>query len=322
VVAVASKNKGIPVAIPQSSVSGQWDFDRGDLAATVGKPLQYLDGVAGSTVAKTQFGSCTGLGVALINGEDAMIMRVPGDLDRNIGYIMDHGIAPNGGGTKVNQYTLIMDIMVDSAGPGAASLLQINSLNNTDDGDLFWQGNNFGQGGGGYNGTGAFTPLEWHRICAAYDEAANPPVVTKFVDGIFQDDWTANQGLDALRRALLPTAILFGDGDQDERRVMWVNSIQIRAGALSKAEMAALGGPSASGVPVVINLPTPPPAAVLSFNRSGNTLRLTWPAALNGFTLQSSPSLSSPNWQPVASVGNCASVNTGASPLYFRLIKP
>src|SRR6266542_4418170 len=313
---------GVPVVIPENDVTGQWDFDQGNLAATIGKPLAYFDGPAGLTASGTQFGTCSSLGVSLINNEDAMILRVPGDLDRNIGYIMDHGIAPNGGGTKVNQYTLIMDIMVDSAGPGAASLLQINSLNNSDAGDLFWQGNNFGQGGGGYNGTGAFTPLVWHRISAAFDEAANPPVVTKYVDGIKQDDWTANQGLDALRRALLPTAILFGDGDQDERRVMWVNSIQIRAGALSKAEMAALGGPSAGGIPVVISLPAPAPAAMLSFNRSGNTLRLTWPAGVTGFTLQSSPSLSSPDWRGVANVGNCASVNLGPNPHVFRLIKP
>mgnify|MGYP003349270494 CR=1 FL=1 len=135
---------------------------------------------------------------------------------------------PNGGGTKVNQYTIIYDILVGTTGPGAASLLQTSSLNNTDDGDLFWQGNNFGQGGGGYNGRGTFTAGAWHRVVAAYDMAATPPVVTKYVDGIKQDDWTANQGLDAARRALLPTVLLFGDGDQDERRAMWVNSIQFR----------------------------------------------------------------------------------------------
>ena len=71
-----------------------------------------------------------------------------------------------------------MDIMVDTSGPGAASLLQISDpVNNADDGDLFWQGNNFGQGTGGYNGTGAFTAGAWHRIAAAYNEAAATPVV-------------------------------------------------------------------------------------------------------------------------------------------------
>src|SRR6185436_9241865 len=120
---------------------------------------------------------------------------------------------------------------------GAASLLQTSSLQNTDDGDLFWQGNNFGQGTDGYRGRGTFTAGAWHRVAAAYYMAATPPVVVKYVDGIKQDDWTANQGLDNPRRALLPTAILFADGDQDERRVMYVNSVQIRSGRLTDAEL-------------------------------------------------------------------------------------
>ena len=232
-----------------TQVTGQWDFDFGDLRATTGTPLQYFDptfdGPNGSSGNKTVFGTTASLGVPTINGQEAVIVRVPGDLDRRIGYVMTHGIAPNGGGTKVNQYTLIMDVLVDSSGAFAASLLNIDTPNNTSDGDLFWQQGNFGQGGDGYNGKGTFTAGSWHRIVAAYDEAANPPVVTKYVDGIKQDDWTANQGLDAARRALLPTAVLFGDGDQDERRTMWVNSIQIRAGKLTDAECYALGGPSA-----------------------------------------------------------------------------
>ena len=144
-------------------------------------------------------------------------MYVPGDTgegSRNIGYIMEHLIPPNGGGTRVNQYTLIMDVLVGTTGAGAASILQVNSLDNTEDGDLFWQGSNFGQGGGdGYAGTGAFIPGVWHRVAIAFDEAANPPVATKYVDGIKQDDWMDNQALDHDRRALKPTAILFAAGD-------------------------------------------------------------------------------------------------------------
>jgi hypothetical protein len=94
--------------------------------------------------------------------------------------------------------------------------LQTSSTANTDDGDLFWQGNNFGQGTGGYTGYGSFTAGAWHRVVAAYDLAATPPVVTKYVDGIKQADWIYTTGtnlahsLDAPRRALQPTAILFG----------------------------------------------------------------------------------------------------------------
>ena len=144
------------------------------------------------------------------------------------------------------------------------------------DGDLFWQGSNFGQGGGGYNGTGAFTAGAWHRVVAAYDEAATPPVVVKYVDGIFQDNWTANQGLDAARRAMLPTVLLFGDGDQDERRAMWVNSVQFRSGRLSNSDIEALGGPSASGIPLAIPAAKPVVTTVVDGNA---------PAGLNGTPL-------------------------------------
>jgi hypothetical protein len=310
---------GIPVALTTSTVTGQWDFEFGDLGATVGTPLQYFDGASGVTQAGTVFGTTAQLGLADINGEPAKVMRIPGELDRNIGYIMTHRIAPNGGGTRVNQYTLIMDIMVATSGPGAASLIQISSLNNTDDGDLFWQGNNFGQGGGGYNGTGIFKPGEWHRIAAAYDEAATPPVVTKFVDGIKQDDWTANQGLDNPRRALQPTAILFGDGDQDERREMWVNSIQIRAGKLSDADLTALGAPTAQGIPIaIVSSTVPSPTLTVTRNANG-TITIAWQAEA-AFILQTSALLPATTWTEVPGVvNNSVTLTPNQAAAYFRL---
>ena len=315
---------GIPVYVPPSNVSGQWDFDLGSLAATIGKPLQYFDGPGGVTATGTKFGT-TGEGdfaaIPNINGQPAKIMYVPGDVVREIGYVMDHGIKPNGGGTRVNQYTLILDVMVGATGPGAASILQISSLNNMDDGDLFWQGNNFGQGTGGYNGTGAFTPAVWHRVAAAYNMAANPPVVTKYVDGVFQDDWTANQSLDNARRALLPTAILFADGDvpnPDERREWWVNSIQIRSGALSKGEMEALGGPSAAGIPILI---AAVPKPTLTASRTANALTITVTAGQGPFTLQHRADLNpGTTWQDVGAIsGNSITISnafTGAQGYY------
>lgn len=312
---------GIPQVIPSTTVSGQWDFERGDLSATIGKALRYLDGDEGLTKAGTVFGVTTDLSIPDIGGQPAKVMKAPGDLSNKIGYIMEHGISPNGGGTLVNQYTLIMDVLVGTEGPGAASLLQISSPNNTDDGDLFWQGSNFGQGGNGYNGTGAFTAGEWHRVAAAYDEAANPPVVTKFVDGIKQDDWTANQGLDNPRRALQPTAVLFGDGDQDERREIWVNSIQIRAGKLTDEQLTALGGPSAAGIPVLLaGGTTTNPTIVLA--RSANQLTISWASDVTGFTLESSPTLANPAWTAVTGVANnSATITIGTGNQFFRLKK-
>jgi len=310
---------GIPAVIPKSTVTGQWDFEFADLGATVGTPLAYFDstfdGPLGLADDKTTFGTTTDFGIADIGGTPAKVIKVPGTLDRRIGYVMTHRIAPNGGGTKVNQYTLLFDIFVEASGPGAASLLQTSSLSNTDDGDLFWQGNNFGQGGNGYKGTGQFTAGEWHRVIAAYDEAANPPVVTKFVDGIYQDNWTANQSLDAARRALQPTAILFGDGDQDERRVMYASSIQIRAGKLTDDEMVALGGPSAAGIPLLIK-----PLPKLSIVKNSGSVTVTVSGAGNTSVLESSPSLTNPTWTPVPGVANnSVTLPTSGSGLYLRL---
>ncbi len=314
---------GIPVTVPKSSVTGQWDFDFADLGATIGKPLTYLDGDAGLTKQGTLFGT-TGEGdfaaVPNIHDQPAKVMYVPGNVDRAIGYVMEHLIPPNGGGTRVNQYTLIMDVIVGTTGPGAASMWQTSSADNTDDGDLFWQGGNFGQGNGGYNGTGIFTAGEWHRVVAAYDMAANPPRVTKYVDGIFQDDWTANQGLDNPRRSLLPTAVLFADGDQDERREWWVNAVQIRAGALSKAEIESLGGPAAAGIPIALEVEAPAEPPALTVARSGGNLVISWPADATGFTLESSLAMPAASWTPVSGVtGNSVTVTPAGAAAFYRL---
>jgi hypothetical protein len=311
---------GIPIALPDSNVTGQWDFEFADLSATIGSPLAYLDGAGGLTETGTSFGF-TGegdfAGIPDINGEAAAIMYVPGDLSRDIGYVMEHRIAPNGGGTRVNQYTLIMDVMVGDSGSGAAGMLQVSSPENTDDGDLFWQGNNFGQGGGGYNGTGIFTPLEWHRVVAAYDMAANPPVVVKYVDGVFQDNWTANQGLDNPRRALLPTAVLFADGDQDERREWWVSAVQIRSAPLSALEIESMGGPSAAGIPIVLEV-TPPPT--LTIAQDGSSVVISWPASAEGYRLEATGALPATEWTEVPTGGlNSATVPITGNMQYFRL---
>ena len=320
---------GLPVSVPASAVTGQWDFERGNLASSIGKPLTFFDGPEGLTKTGTLFGTCTELGVEVINGRDARIMRIPGELVREIGYVMDHGIKPNGGGTKVNQYTLAMDIYVAASGPGAASLLQLSSLTNTDDGDLFWQGNNFGQGSNGYIGTGQWTAGSWHRVVAAYDEAATPPVVTKFVDGIKQDDWTANQGLDNVRRAMQPTAILFGDGDRDERREMFVDSIQIRAGKLSDDEMIAMGAPNGIALPVGPLATSSSPVAAESTELSialvqgaEPSIVLSWPAlSRHGtiYSLESSDTMSPNSWTPVPTTGTSVTIPVGPGKKFFRL---
>ncbi len=228
-------------------VTGHWDFT-GGLVATVGRDLEFFSPLAES---QTRFGTTADFGIAPIGGVVAEVMSVPPDQSRDIGYRMFHGIPPNGGGTRVNQYTLIMDVMICVFWPGFAGVIQVDSTGNTGDADIFWRrsDSNIGQGNGGYGGLGAITSDTWHRVALAVDLAANPRVVTKFVDGIKQEDWI-QQSLDQARRALLEPCILFTDGDDGEQHCWYVNAVQIRDGKMSDAELVELGGPTPDGIEV------------------------------------------------------------------------
>ena len=102
-------------------VSGQWDFEAQNLVATIGTDL--------ATRPDTEF--VTLFESATIDGTSANVMHFdyPANAPARVplGYILPHGILPNGGGEKANQYTIIMDIMFPSSSTNLfRSLLQID----------------------------------------------------------------------------------------------------------------------------------------------------------------------------------------------------
>jgi hypothetical protein len=236
-------------------VTGQWDFTHGDLRATVGKDLNYLDGASGVSASMTAFGTCSSFGIPLINGVDTAVMKVPPTdglglpIQNNFGYIMNHQIAPNGGGTLVNQYTIIYDLYYP--GSGIIPLFNCQNTNNAPaDGSLFLQNGAIGQGT--YVMTHTNISAGWHRIAVSVDLSQN--LVTKWVDGVKAQDWVASaNALDAPRRAWQPLVLLFADGDGDDHSVTtYMSSIQVRSGKLGDAQMVLLGGPSAGKIPQAI----------------------------------------------------------------------
>src|SRR6478752_5970469 len=82
-----------------TNLTGQWDFNQGDLKATVGTDMQFL----GNTATKTTFGTTN------VNGANGNVMNFPATSPTE-GYLVFHGAKPNGGGTNVNIYTLVMDL--------------------------------------------------------------------------------------------------------------------------------------------------------------------------------------------------------------------
>ena len=113
------------------------------------------------------------------------------------------------------------------------------------------------------------------------------------------------------------TAVLFGDGDQDERRMLWVNSIQIRAGKLSDAELEALGSPTAAGIPIALGIEQP----VLNVTRNANgSITIAWQAE-TAFTLETKPSLTTDTWTPVPDVVNDSVTLTPNQPAAFYRLR-
>ena len=230
---------GLAVSV-RAAVTGQWDFNNSNLVATVGTDLAYYgDDVTSNATTFT---------TASIGGKTAIVMGFPAAANTQ-GYIMTHGIAPNGGGAFVNQYTLLMDIMFPTASSGVFRGLWQTSTGNANDADLFVNGANGIGISGSYSGT--ILPDTWHRVAFVFDLTLSSGQLLKFIDGVqVGSQVLASPALDG-RWSLDPTALLFTD-DDGETAAGFVNSIQIHDVALSAADLFVLGGPSAAGIPSTI----------------------------------------------------------------------
>lgn len=241
-------------------VVGQWDFS-GNLNGTVGAPLQGIGNIFFET--------------ALINGELAQVARFGDDArDRNntlttghVSYfIVPNPIGGNGGGTRTNQYTIIMDVLFPVT-PGYVSLYQTNP-NNSDDGDWFIfhdvpgdeRTNGLGISGN-YSDPGnplRFQDGVWQRIALVIDtttpSGGDSCVYRCYINGQLQNivQSPAGWGRDG-RFSLTTTFHLFRDEDFETQEGL-INSLQLRDYPMSDAEIAALGGPSAAGIPVPLDV--------------------------------------------------------------------
>ena len=166
---------------------------------------------------------------------------------------MYHGLSPNAGGAYVNQYTLILDVMYPEAfGPddpdgllgttGWQALYQTNETN-TNDGD--WFVNPTGGIGISGNYPGSVPDGQWHRLALAVDLVAG--TYTSYINGERVQQNTG-QTVDG-RFALGESVLIFAD-ESGETAGGYVSSIQIRDVAMTDAELAEMGGPTAEGIPL------------------------------------------------------------------------
>ena len=173
---------------------------------------------------------------------------------------LSHRLGANALGTRVNQYTLILDVRFDGSPTGWSALLQTDSLNRdaTD-----WAINGSRSLGSVGSFGGKVADGTWNRIALVVDASAGS--YTSYLNGkkvqeMFGIEWNG-------RYSLGPVLWLFADasGFNSAGRVA---DIQLRDYPMSSAELALLGSVTPAGIPPIV-----PPVLQITQPADGVELR-------------------------------------------------
>ena len=240
-----------------TGLKGLWEFnDAGDLTkATVGNDL-ILNGAGQSAVAG-------------VSGSDGAVA-----VEKGTYYQADHGIPANGGGSWVNEFSLLFDVMYpeESAGKWRAFYQTGYDVYNDSDYFIHPADESWGVGDLGYtdNATvGEFysSASTWYRVVLTVNLDNDPSVAFHdlYINGVLTGKHkTDNLGLDG-RFSLYPAGdpdpyiVLAGDNDGDDA-LMYFSNMAIWDRPLMPDEIASLGGPGS---------PVPEPVTVVLLGLGG-----------------------------------------------------
>jgi len=237
---------GIAILSGQSRADlvGLWEFEDPNNvgAATIGADLQFkstgIGWIAGSGGIDT--------GAARVGFDQALIMINP--------------IGGNGGGTRTNEYTVVMDVFrFENGGFQAVMQTSTTKSNAATEADLFFN-NAAGIGISGNYG-GVFGDQEWMRLALVYNmnqDAGQRLRVYK--NGVLERSVTPVQGIDG-RWSAGSQVWFFADGIDDpnaggEEELHFVSNLALFSRALTSDQVFALGGPGTA-------IPEPTSAALL-----------------------------------------------------------
>ncbi len=232
---------------PSDYLVGHWTFDNpNDLtAAAIGTPL----GLIGTQTA--------------IEGPDSN----NGAVQIGVGsyFKVKHNINPNGGGNKVNNYSIVMDIRVKQIGKWYA-LYQTDTTNVTDGDWFISQNGTIGIGALGYTNE-TLSSKQWYRIAIS---VSNGKRYDYYING--HKALSGKHGSIDGRFSLQPSVLLFAD-ENGEDNIIDVADVKIFSKDLSDSEIAQLGGYSITITekPVVPYLQSPTPNSIyISWASKGN----------------------------------------------------
>jgi uncharacterized protein YjdB len=180
------------------------------------------------------------LGISLVDGPATAQTAI--SIPKRSLFWAKHGIAANGGGSKVNEYTILIDFKLP-AGDASYCFYQ-TSMTNSDDVDFFLRSNMRELGiGGVYTALSEeeqFLPNVWYRVVVT---AKLGESLTYYRDGvaIFTNDGSADAAKVDGRLALDPNGVLlFADEDGEDNEIH-VSATAIWDRALTAEEVAAFG---------------------------------------------------------------------------------
>jgi hypothetical protein len=296
----------------------EWNFKNGNLSPTLGNGVfAYADGTVTSNL--TTFGTSDGVVVPHLGGKPAKFLHAPAFTGTGNGYhVTFTGSGPNGGGTYLNQFTMIFDVLL----PGAINWFPFfnTSIENANDADFYVSPDGaLGIGAIGYSAAGVIHPTTWHRVTFAADLAAG--TVAYYLDG--NPVFSGSAGLDG-RHSLYsnvdpgPDLLLFNEGDTSGvyTHEVYLSSFFFTDRRMSAAEILALGGPKARGI-----MAASPPITV-SISREAAGLVLGWTGGEGAYQIQKKSALAEVDWQnlgPATTATNLVVPQDGSAS-FFRVL--
>lgn len=216
---------------------------------------------------KTRVGRARSFGLPAIQGADPNVLSLPA-ASPSEGLTLFRPAPPSGSPAAISNYTLIIDVLVPPAGADRyAGLLQTDAANRKDANFFVKDRLHGGIGFGGvYHGT--FRHGQWNRVAVAVRSASGlggVGHVNQYIDGRFVGGANTPDAAPAEPWKIGPAFHLFTDND-GETAPVYVRSVYFIERALFDEEIAALGGPSAAGLPAPG--PLPPPLAPVTSRRA------------------------------------------------------
>ncbi|MGB0774740.1 MAG: LamG-like jellyroll fold domain-containing protein, partial [Akkermansiaceae bacterium] len=211
----------LQIAVTERKLVGYWDFENSsDLAAAnVGSAL----GLTGAITS-----------VAGPGGSDAGAAAV----DVNEFLTVTNPIGSNGGGTRTNEYTLLLDFKI----PTLANWIALFDTSGGGDGDYFYSSSRgLGVSSEGYiddnDPPASVLANTWYRMVVTVDQGGGR---STYVNGVLVGNH-GNGIVDGTRWSLGSTFTLFSDNGGGEEAAVHVSGVRLFNKAMSASEVAGLG---------------------------------------------------------------------------------